>query len=442
MRLDESLAAATVYAQPTGFENFRGHIDTAWIEECLCATGFASLRRRRLPAELVIWLVLAMALFRDRSIDYLVANLDIVLPSGRRPPARSSVADARQRLGDEPLKYLFNTSATEWATRSADAHRWHGLALYGVDGTTLRVPDTTENRATFGSASGARGDGGYPLVRLVVLMALRSHVLRAARFGPYRTSELELARQLWSAVPDDALTIVDRGFLSAADLIALERTGKNRHWLTRAKKDTHYRVVENLAPGDDIVEIEVNRAARIKNPDLPLVWRLRAIGYHHQGSPPSVLLTSLTDAARFPAKELIALYHERWELELGYDEIKTHLLAREESIRSKTPTGVRQEIWGQLLAYNLVRLEIERVAAVIRIEPTRLSFVNALRLIRAEWEWTNLAAPGAIPKHLRDLDYQLALLVLPPRRADRLFPRAVKIKMSNYPRKRSPGSKA
>ena len=238
------------------------------------------------------------------------------------------------------------------------------------------------------------------------------------------------------------MTVVDRGFLSAPDLLALERGGNNRHWLSRAKKNTRTRVVEKLGPGDQIVEREVSGQARRRDPTLPRTWRARAISYQHKGFPTSILLTSLIDAQRYPAKEVVALYHERWELEIGYDEVKTHLLARVETIRSKTETGVRQELWGQLLAYNLVRLAIERDAAVIDVAPTRISFLNALRLIRAAWSWTNLASPGAIPKHLRELRYQITLLVLPPRRADRSFPRAVKIKMSSYPRKRPRATRA
>ena len=131
----------------------------------------------------------------------------------------------------------------------------------------------------------------------------------------------------------------------------------------------------------------------------------------------------------------MALYHERWELELGYDEIKTELLDREETIRSKKPEGVKQELWGILLAYNLVRLEMERIANEADVEPTRISFVEALRLIRDEWEWLSVASPGAIPKRLEALRRNLKRYVLPPRRA-RSFPRVVKIKMSNYDRKR------
>jgi hypothetical protein len=139
-----------------------------------------------------------------------------------------------------------------------------------------------------------------------------------------------------------------------------------------------------------------------------------------------------------PAAELVELYHERWEIELGYDEIKTEMLEREETLRSRSPGAVRQEIWGILIAYNLLRLEMEGIADEARVEPTRISFVVALRLICDEWSWCAIASPGAIPRHLNELRASLQRFILPPRRSQRSYPRAVKIKMSNYAKKRRP----
>jgi len=188
--------------------------------------------------------------------------------------------------------------------------------------------------------------------------------------------------------------------------------------------------------------MDVSPAARRKDPSLPRTWRARLITYRMKGFRPQTLLTSLLDAEAYPAPELAALYHERWELELGYDEIKTELLDREETIRSRSPAGVRQELWGIFLGYNLVRLEMKRVADDAGVEPTRISFVGALRLICDEWMWCAIASAGVIPKNLRKLRAALAALILPPRRSQRRYPRAVKIKMSNYPRKRPPVAKA
>lgn len=435
MHLAASLAATAAFPRPEKLGAFAQHLPQAWLEQALEATGTATVRKRRLPAEQVVWVVLGMALYRDRSIVEVVDKLDLALPgTSGAPVAPSAVPQARARLGEEPMAWLFGHAARRWAHASADQQRWRGLALYGLDGTSLRVPDSNENREHFGSAKG-RTASGYPMTRLVALMALRSHVLAGARFGPYTRSEQSYANELWSEVPDQTLTVVDRNFLAARVLIPLSRSGQERHWLIRAKKNTAWRVVSRLGKQEQLVEMAVSYQARQEDPTLPEVWLARAIHYKRKGFPPQTLLTSLLDPAAYPAAELVALYHDRWELELGFDEIKTEVLEREETIRSKSPTAVSQEIWGILLAYNLVRLEMERVAVEAGVEPTRISFIGALHLVCDEWLWCAVASPGAIPKHLRNLRAKLARLVLPPRRA-RSYPRAVKIKMSSYPRKR------
>jgi hypothetical protein len=434
----EAALARVAAVGPTSIDRFRADIDPDWIEQALAATGTATLRRRRLPADQVIWLVLGMALYRNRSIVEVVQTLDLALPDGHgRPLAASAVPKARARVGPEPVAWLFARCAEAWTNREPAA-RWRGLALYGLDGTTLRVPDSPANRAYFGGppASGGHGASGYPLARVVALMALRSHLLRAAAFGPSTAGEYTYAERLWAAVPNDSLTIVDRGFLAAAPLLMLARAGTNRHWLVRAKRNTRYRVLETFGPGDAWVEMQVSAQARRRDPTLPATWQARALVYQRPGHPPQLLLTSVRDPAAYPAAEVIALYHERWEIELGYDEVKTGLLAREEAIRSQSPVAVAQELWGLLLAYNLVRLEMARVAQGAGVVPTRVSFLAALHVIRDEWLWCAAALPGAIPRHLRELRRTLTRLILPARRPERHYPRAVKLRLTAYPRNR------
>ncbi len=439
LRLQQALESVAD-SVPADFGRFREHIEPAWIEEALNATGTASVRRRRFPAEQAVWLVIGMALLRRESIERVVAMLNLVLPgSGGQVAAKSGISKARKRLGEEPLAYLFTTTADRWASQSADRHRWRGLSLHGLDGTTFRAPDSIENWAAFGGqcGNGTRNGSAYPLVRLVAVMALRSHLLSAVYFGDYATGETTLSDEFWCELPDDSLTVADRNFLVADDLTQLERSGSNRHWLTRAKAQTHLRIIKPLGRHDALVEITLSAQTRRKYPNLPPVWTARAITYQRKGFRPSTLLTSLLDDKQYPAYEIVALYHERWEIELGYDEIKTHLLDRQEAIRSRTPEGVRQEIWGIALAYNLVRLEMERAADEAGVEPNRMSFVNAVAFIRSAWlRWsTQPLAPGRIPEGLLDLRRHLKLLILPPRRPDRTYPRAVKIKMSAYNRK-------
>ena len=269
-------------------------------------------------------------------------------------------------------------------------------------------------------------------------MALRSHVLAGAAVGGYATtSEMGLAPGLCRQVPDDSLTILDRNFVTPTILHPLERDGRNRHWLTRAKSTTKYTVLRSLGPGDDLVEMQVTREARAKEPSLGKTWTVRAVHYQHKGHRPQILLTSLLDAKTYPASELAAMYHERWEIELGYGEIKTTLLERRESLRSKKPDGVLQEAWGALLAYNLIRLEMARIAREVGAPPTRMSFILCLSRITTEWLCTaKTHSPGAVPTHLEEMREIIRRLVLPPRRPERSYPRAVKVKMSNYPRKR------
>jgi Insertion element 4 transposase N-terminal/Transposase DDE domain len=435
MRLSESLHLLAEFT-PEKFEDLRRDIDPEWVLGALHATGTASVRNRRLPAQQVVWLVIGMALFRNRPIHDVVTKLDLALPGSSPSVAPSTVAEARARLGAEPMQWLFSISADQWAHTSARKHAWRGLSLYGADGTTLRVPDSPKNAKFFGYSHSVRGESSYPLVRVVGLMALRSHLLASATFGPYETSEMAYAATLWPMVPNGSLTIVDRLFFSAGILIPLARDGQNRHWLIRAKKNLRWRVLRRLGPRDVWVEMNVSSEARKKDPSLPRTWVMRAITYQRKGFAPQTVLTSLLDPEAYPAREVVALYHERWELELGYDEIKTEMLDREEAIRSQSPAGVQQELWGLFLAYNLVRLEMERAADEAGVEPARISFVAALRLICDEWLWCAIASPGAIPKHLRDLRASLQTLILPPRRSKRRYLRAVKIKMSNYPRKR------
>jgi Insertion element 4 transposase N-terminal/Transposase DDE domain len=432
--LEEAFLEAAAFALPDSLEGLKAHLDPDWIEEALCYAGVASVRRRRFPAEQVVWLIIGMALYRREPIEKIVQLLDLAIPDERNTLlAKSAIFQARQRLKDTALEYLFAVTAAEWSARSADADRWRGYALYGWDGTTMRVPDSEENRAEFGGqhAGGGRGESGYPMVRVVAAMALRSHVLSDFRIADYQTGETTLARGLWESVPDNSLVIFDRNFLIKSQLVHFEMTG-NRHWLTRSKSNTRWASVKRLGPNDELVELE------IQEPGMPRTWQLRAIHYQRKGHPRSTLLTSLLDPETAPAKELVALYHERWELELGYDEIKTHMLDRQEAIRSRTPEGVRQELWGIAIAYNLIRLEMERVAKIAKVAPTRISFLAALGFIKFELSMLvgQRLALGTIPNRLAYLEQQLKRLVLPERRPQRSYPRAVKRKMSNYPRKR------
>ena len=288
MDLAEALGEAGAGRVEASFALFAETLDSEWIAQALQATGTASVRRRKLPAEYVVWLVIGMALLRDRSIQEVVRHLDLVLPGAAR--ARPSVSggavvQARDRLGPQPLAWLFEHTAAGWATASADDHRWRGLAVFGVDGTTLRVPDSAENDAEFGRPGTSRGGAaaGYPQVRVVALLVLRSHLLAALALGPYRAGELPLAETLWPKLPDRSLLIMDREFATYALFQRLADPSRHRHWLTRAKTGNNapqLKTVQRLGPKDAIVELRPSHYIRHLNPALPEALRVRAVRWN------------------------------------------------------------------------------------------------------------------------------------------------------------------
>jgi len=209
------------------------------------------------------------------------------------------------------MEYLFNPTASAWAHRSTRTPPWRKWVVYALDGTTVRVPDSSDNWEQFGGnpGNGIRAGSAYPTVRAVALRAAHSLLVAAVRFGAYATGR--------------------------------SRAGTGQGPMNPV-------LVEKLGQNDDLEELQVTQHMRASS-CKPGTVRMRAIGYQRPGFRPGVLLTSLRDPKKYPAEELVPLYHERSEIELGYDEIKTHLLDRQEALRSRTPQGVRQEVWGILL---------------------------------------------------------------------------------------------
>jgi len=427
---------------PPAFAELGKQIPIEWLDNALqLAPGFAKMRERKMPLDRVLWLVIGMAIFADRSIQAVASHLRLVLPGGPPGINPSALPSARRRLGAEPIEALFEFTGQNWAIASAAESRWRGLSLFASDGTCMRIADTAKNEAEFGRpSSGQRAQAGYPQARLVGLMAVRSHLMAAAACGGLDQGELTLLQPLLEQIPDDSLTILDRGFVSWKLAHDICSHGRQRHWLIRAKKNLKWKALKKLGKGDVLVEVQLTRALRRKHRELPETFQARVLSYRVKGYRPQKLITSLLDADRYPREELVGIYHERWEIELGYDEMKTHMLERKESLRSKTPDGVRQEIAGILVGYNLVRQAMRNAASEIRVDPRRMSFRNALLSVRNFCVTAWLTEPGALPKRLIGLEGDLRLLLLPERRSDRCYSRTVKIKMSKYKRNSRRGS--
>jgi hypothetical protein len=414
----------------SNISRFAASLRPEWISEALKASGVATMRSRKLPAEKTIWLVLGIALFGDRSILRVVEHLKLVF---KGVVASSSISEARARLTSSPIQWLFNKVAEAWCDDGGD--RWHGLALYGLDGSHQRVADAKAVAEHFGRPSG-RTAGGYPQMRFVALMNLTTRLLAGASVGPWSSGEISLATDLWDRIPDQSLTIVDRGFLSYIIVLYVRSMGTARHFLTRAKSTTRYRTQRVLPDGSALVTLDAPKGVKRYLLDASThALEMRAIAYQHAGGKPSVLLTTLIDHEKYPAADIIDVYHKRWELEIAFDEIKTHMLDRKEALRSQTVDGVLQEFWGILLAYNLIRREMHAVAKKKGLPADRISFTGALLKIQMFFMLAQNSAPGHLPRELAQLDDELGRsFVLPPRRKDQRNPRHVKIKMSNYPK--------
>lgn len=408
---------------------FQSHIPTCWIDEALQACGAASVRRRKLPAEQVVWLVLGMGLYRNRSITDVCEKLSLVLPQERGASriASSALVKARERLGDEPLRYLFLTSAQSWANHDTQAD-FLGLKLLSVDGTTLHTPDSEENIQAFGHINNHKHQlSGYPSLRIVALMSVHSHLLWDVAFGECRVGEIPYASRLVGSAPPKSLTLFDRCYFSAELLLSWQEQQPDSHWLIPLKQKLRHRSIKTLGPTDEIIEMPISPQARAEYPHLPETWLARKVMYLNPKGEIKGFLTSLLDVDHYPLEDLLKVYWQRWEIEEGYGELKTRQLQSETVLRSRTPEAIRQEVWGILLSYNIVRLEISRIAKEAKVEPQRISFTMALRFIQDEFLWLSVAAPGTIPTKLRQMRENVKQFILPKRKRP---PKERTVKMS------------
>jgi hypothetical protein len=428
LQLDLDYAAELA---PHEFERFASLIDPAWIDEALQRTGTVSLRRRRLPAERMVWLVIGLALFRNEPIWHIVQQLDLADGPTSATPVPSAAVAGRERLGEAPMAWLFERTASCWSGQAVpESALFHGLRTFAVDGVVWSLPDTAENCKEFGKASNANSTGAWPQLRAACLMDTYTHLIRAAEFGDYRTGELNFAKPLMHAVADNSLTIFDRAYFSAAFLLDWQQAGQERHWLMRAKTSLRHEVVHQLGPDDFLVRLPISPQARKGRPEFPSYWQARLIKCT-VGGQPRQYLTSLCDAHCFPAHEIAAHYTQRWEIELGFREIKQGMMKNTTVLRSKLPELVRQEVWGMLIAYNLLRHEIAQTADELRVPPQRLSFQwLAVAITTALYHWP-LQTPGTLPKRLAWLRQQASGYLLPERRI-RSYPRVVKQPRSKY----------
>jgi hypothetical protein len=435
--LSDALPLVIDLPQPPDWRRLGEHLPYEWVEAALVANDKASIRQRRLPAQQVVWLVIALALYRHKSVKEIVDSLDLAMPElDDRCITSSATTQARQRLGAEPLRWLFESAAKQWIVQDQRHFLFHGLHLLAMDGTTLRLADSAANRDHFGAQHYANLKvASYPQARGVTLMMVATQLIRDARFGPYKTSETTYAHELLASIPEDSLTVIDKAFLSAQLLCNLVRHGRNRHFLIPAKSNTKWKLIEGVET-DGLVEMQVSSEARKQDPTLPKTWRARALQVVREDGKIRYLLTSLTDSKAFKAVDLIACYSKRWGIETSYRELKHSMMGSALTLRSMTVDGTKQEIWGAMIAYNLIRVEIAKAALEAKCEPTEISFTLALVTIQNELMMIGPAtAQGNLPAILKRLRGRL-VLELKVQRPGRKFDRVVKAVAQRYPERR------
>ncbi len=357
------------------------------IHDILRQTNRASVRERDLPAHVVVYYVIALALYMRSSyrevLRCLLEGVQWLLdPSAKvKVAGKSGISQARSRLGVEPVKKLYDMMVTpiaEERTKGAWFRQWR---LVSLDGSTLDVADTVENDETFGRPGASRGSSAFPKIRFVALLENGTHVLWAAHMDQYATDELTLAEQVIPSLCKGMLCMADRFFPSYKLWRMAAKTGADLLWRTRqnARLDVEKRLPDGSYLGRIYASTSDRRNGRNGIVVRVIDYRLKDI----EGAEPLYrLITTILDHAQAPAKELAALYHERWEIETTLDELKTHLRGAQIVLRSKTPELVRQEFFGLMMAHFAVRGLMHEAALKADEDPDRLSFLHSVRVVQ------------------------------------------------------------
>lgn len=415
------------------FQSLSEYLSPDLLTQCLEKQGVATIRKRRLPVEMVVWVIVGMALFRHTPMNQIVTQLDILLPGKNPFVVPSAVVQARQRLGADSVKEIFEQTQNLWHEQTPHPN-WCGLRVLAVDGTTWRTTDTPENGEFFSRTCNKTHESDYPQVKMICQMEITSHLLTAAVFSNTLESEVKMAERLIEKTQDYSLTIFDKAYFSLGLLNDWQKTGKERHWLIPLKNNTKYRVVSEFSKGDELIELSTSLPARQNRPNLSSTFQARLITKKINGKLRQVL-TSMTDSMRYPSADIAHLYGYRWEIELAYREMKQHMLHSQLVLRSKKPDMVMQELWGILIAYNLIRFQMARMAySLDGIEPNQISFNQAAIFIIKELTILPRVSPGNIPKVLSYMLDMAKAFILPIRR-ERKYARIIKKPPSKYPYK-------
>lgn len=411
-------------------------IPVSVISEVLSRCEAWEKRERDLNMVAVISVIIAMGLLPSLSIPHVLQKmaqgLRYIWPaSDIRLPGASALSYRRQQLGVEPLRQLFEQVCQPRATQQTPGAFRFGLRLMAIDSTLENVPDTFANDLTFDRPSGPWGSGSWPQVRGVYLQECGTHLIVDATFGGYRSSEQRLAFALLRKIKPGMLVLLDRG-LSHALLVQVIRT-LGAHVLGRLSSNMVATYVRQLCDGTYLAYLSAKDA---RSKQRPLLVRIieytiedpKRVGHQETHR----LVTTLLNPLTIKASVLIQTYHERWEIELSIDEMDTHQRLLQRTLRSQTPQGVLQELYGILLGYYGVRALMLQSATCSHLDSDRLSFTHAITLVSNAFsdiqQTCHEHRPALMDRLLTDMRQPL----LPERRL-RCNPRVVKSRVSKFP---------
>lgn len=416
-------------------------IPEATIRQVIAQHGVGEVRERRLTAVLTVWLVIALHLFPTVSVSgvfrKLARGLRLFWPDPEVPlPTDSALGYRRRQLGARPLVALFHQVCRPIATPQTRGAFLFGLRLMAIDGTTEDVPDTPANAKAFGRHTSARGASAFPQLQGVYLAECGTHCVVDCGFWPCHTSERVGGFRLLRSISRGMLLMWDRGFHDFDMVVAARQRGA--HVLGRLPAQVKPLPLRTLPDGSLLAYLLPADDARrrrgvrllvriitytITDPALP------GYGEEHR------LITTLLNPRLAPAVEVACAYHERWEIEITIDEIDTHQRLVGRTLRSLTPVGVIQELYGLLLAHYAVRVCMHEAALSVDVDPDRLSFVHALEIVRDAVPEFQQVAPAQRQALYERMLREIAAKRVPERRP-RSNPRVVKRKMSNFKLKR------
>ncbi len=374
------------------------------VDRVVKESGRTEQRQRLLPARVVVYYVLGLSLFSQCAYEEVMRMLVEGLSweegwaNAWNVPTKAALFKARARLGPEPVEALYRDCAVPLATKRTKGAFYKRWRLMSIDGTCLDVADTAANEAAYGRPGSTRenSSGAFPQIRVVGLAECGTHAIIDAVIGKYNDGEQRLVPALFGSLVPSMLVLADRGFFSFDLWKRAQETGADLLWRT---KSNHVLAVQRrLGDGSFLSSIYPSQADRRRNRGAVSV---RVIEYQLDPAPAPQrgedttyrLLTTILDPKKAPAKDLAALYPERWEFETALDELKTHQRSPRVVLRSKMPEGVTQEAYGYLCVHYAIRWLMHSVADHARADPDRLSFTRALRVARR----TAASHPGFSP---------------------------------------------